>query len=383
MTPPEMGDAFEGTAAEYDERQATRAAMDDAFFASLDAHAEAKEARATPLPERARLRADIQGDTATYVADALEYMGQDFHAGPRFEWDRLHDVVGHLLPYWFMVVAAATGNGKSTVLMSIVKHFLRQGWPVYMLPLEQPAHVMALYLAALELGYPPSLVLENRYGELPRDAEARVKGHLRWQATKGAELLHFDKATDVGERELEQVYTRAQAFGAKLVIVDHLHRLRLDGPNDYSALRRIAKTSKELAKSYAIPNLSAAQLHRDKEGDPLAPYKPPKSSAIQGGEVILQEADVGFGLYRPLLPDFDPSSPEAKLIRMGHKPLKDVLEKNAVGIHMFKHRIRGEAKGDIIKLEYRYGQIVCPDTEARLADEQRRGLFRQPYGGHA
>jgi replicative DNA helicase len=339
----------------------------DRLYASLEAM---EHGGALPADDPARV--ELQSDTLSQVADALDYMTQDFSKCPRLEWDSLHDVIGHILPYWFWVIAAATGNGKSTTLMSIVKHFARERWPVYMLPLEQPTDVMRLYWAALELGYHPTTVLENRYRELPADARAQIAAHLKWQATDGERLVHFDRATGVNERVLEQAVKRAVAFGAKIVIVDHIHRLELEGNNPHASLKRMCKHIKELAKGYRIPILCAAQLHRDKDGDVLAPFKPPKPTAIEGGEVIRQECDVAFGLYRPLVDTFDEK--DAVNVRMGRAQIKPFLEPNAVGVHMLKHRLRGDQFGTIVRLRYERGAIVCPETERRLAYESRHGL---------
>lgn len=366
----EPGDAYEG-----DDALPLLTPQESARALAVERADRAMTGGAAPaLPRRlvAPMRAELQSDTRTQVADALAYMDQDFTRCPRFEWDRVHDVVGQILPYWFLVLAAATGNGKSTTLMSIVKHCAREGWPVYMLPLEQPTDVMRLYWAALELGFPPSAVLENRWRELPRDAYERVQKHLKWQATDGERLVHFDAATGVNEAVLEAAVQRARAFGARLVIVDHLHRLELDGANPHAALKRMCKHIKELAKGYRIPILCAAQLHRDKDGDVLAPFKPPKPTAIEGGEVIRQECDVALGLYRPLRAGF--SDKDAQAVRMGREEIRDHLEPNAVGVHVLKHRLRGEMLGRIITLRYERGAIVCPDTQRRLEYEARHGL---------
>lgn len=322
--------------------------------------------------ENAGPRALLQNETITQVADALAYMGQDFSRSPRVPWDALFDVVGWFLPFQFWVVAAATGNGKSTTLMSIVLSLLEHRQPVYMYPLEQRTDVMRLYLAAIACGYHPALVQENNWANLPADARTRLAAHLDWQVREAEGLLHFAPESTVTAAVLERGLKEAKAFGAKLVIIDHIHRLSLDSRNAYESLREMCVLLKELAKSYNIPILCAAQLHRDKEHDVLAPYKPPKPTAIQGGEVIRQECDVALGLYRPLIEMFGKS--DALAVRMGQKRIKDFLKPNALGVHVLKHRLRGDALGDVIELEYRNGRILDPATETREAWESRNGL---------
>jgi replicative DNA helicase len=293
---------------------------------------------------------------------------------PRVPWDALHELIGPLWPEAFWVVAAATGNGKSTLLMQLVDAWASEGVAVWMLPLEQSPHVMRLYWAALARRLDPQRVLENDWAHLPSGAEAAVREHLAWQAadTGGARLLRFSDAPRVGEREIQEQYAQAFQFGAQVVVIDHLHRLDLSGANPHAMLVRLCQCLKELAKAYAIPCVVAAQLHRDKEGDLLAPFLPPKPTAIQGGEVIRQEADVAIGLYRPLLDTF--TAENARAVRMGQSKIRPFLEPNTVGVHVLKHRVRGAALGEVLKLRYEHGRILCAQTEDRLAYERRHDL---------
>jgi hypothetical protein len=110
---------------------------------------------------------------------------------------------------------------------------------------------------------------------------------------------------------------------------------------------------KEMVKHYRIPLLGLAQLHRG-DGDILAPFRPPKPTAIQGGEVIRQLADVVAGIYRPLQPM---SRNDEQEVRAGTRALKNWLEPNMVGVHVMKHRVDGEQFGEIVKLRWHKGMI--------------------------
>ncbi len=145
----------------------------------------------------------------------------------------------------------------------------------------------------------------------------------------------------------------------------------LEGGNQHAALVNLCQLLKEGAKDFKIPVLCAAQLHRG-DGDVLAPFLPPKPTAIQGGEVVRQESDVAMGLYRPLAANF--TAQDAREVRMGQKRIKPYLEPETIGIHILKHRIRGDMLGEILKLGYKHGRIVCRETEDRLAYEQRTDL---------
>lgn len=325
-------------------------------------------AAATQSPEQ------TSAGAADQVLDALTRLKIDPRTLLRLPWDSLHDLLGYLWPEQFWVVAAATGNGKSTFLMQLINAWASQKRRIYFLPLEQPADVMRQYWAALANDLDPARVLQNDWASLPRDAQHRVTEHLKWQAelSGGRTRVHFSDARYVSEDILAEEMLHALAFGADVVIIDHIHRLDLGTGNSWNGLVRICQAIKEGAKNCRIPVLAAAQMHRDKEGDVLAPFLPPKPTAIQGGEVIRQEADVALGLYRPLLASFTPD--DARDIRAGKAKVGPFLEPHCVGAHVLKHRVRGSTFGDIVKLKYLHGKITCSETEDRLAYEGRLDL---------
>jgi len=229
---------------------------------------------------------DFAGIAATQADEAIALTQEDTSQCPRVPWDALHDVVGPLLPWQFWVLAAATGNGKSTTLMSLVASWLGEERRVCMLPLEQPGDIMRLYLAALRQGLDPRRVIAGRWLDLPAGAKAAVHADLRWQATAGAPFLHFSPRAFVDEAGLRASMREAADFGADVLVIDHLHRLQMTGHREgHQSLVRICQLLKELAKEYRIPVLCAAQLHRG-DGDPIAPYLPPKPEALQHEKVV-------------------------------------------------------------------------------------------------
>lgn len=316
---------------------------------------------------------DFPAIAAAQVEAARTLTTEDTTGCPRMPWDALHAVTGPMLPWQFWVLAAATGNGKSTTLMSLVAAWLSEERRVYMLPLEQPGDLMRLYLAALRQGLDPRRVLAGRWEDLPAHAKASVQKDLAWQATPdAAALLHFSPRAFVDEAGLRASLDEAADFGADVVIIDHLHRLQMTGHRDsYQALVRICQLLKELAKSHRIPILCAAQLHRG-DGDLLAPYHPPKPTAIQGGEVIRQECDLALGVYRPLRGVM--SREDALELKAGQRSITQFLEPYCVGFHVLKHRVDGEQNGKIVRLHYERGQISDPVTDQRAAWEARHGL---------
>lgn len=307
--------------------------------------------------------AEIAKQQTTAAAELASF---DTSGCLRMPWQDLDAVAGPLLPWHFWVLAAATGNGKSTALMSIVQQWLVEGRSVYMLPLEQPSDVMRLYLAALRCALDPRAVLTGQVS--PEDRRA-VYADLSWQQGDGAHLLYFSDRPFVDELGLRASVEEAVAFGADVVIVDHLHHLQMTGhANPHQALVRICQLIKELAKQHRIPILCAAQLHRG-DGDPLAPYRPPKPTSIQGGEVIRQVCDVALGLWRPLAPGFDRTA--ELLVRNGEQEIREYLEPACVGVHVLKHRVDGGQLARRVYLRWEAGRLTEPTFDQRSRWRER------------
>lgn len=316
----------------------------------------------------------LTANVAEQIADAESRLRLDFAKQARLPWDSLHDVVGPLWPGDFWVIAASTGHGKTTALMNLVREWALEHRRVWVLPLEQSAGRMRLYWAAFELELHPTIVLENRLSQVERQ---RVKDHLAWQRGPGRELIGFSDDEVLTPSGVFTAYEEAVRFGAQILVIDHLSHMAPDrsGGQRYDALTEICQGIVALGKDTACTGLvtiAAAQLGRDREGDILAPFLPPKETAIQGGEVIRQTCHVALGLYRPLRSTFEKG--DALAVRHGQSDLKQYLEPNTIGVRVLKHRVRGDAFGQIVKLGFEKGRITCPHTTERLNFETRNDL---------
>lgn len=304
----------------------------------------------------------------TFRAEAR--LDEDFTKCPQTPWDSVNRVIGHgLLPDQFWVLAASSGHGKSTALMNLLAAWVEEGRRVYMLPLEQPTDVMRIYWAALAFNYPTKYVLRNAWHLLPPTAKEYVAEHIRWQRGEGASLVHFSDERFVDEGKLVRAMEEAAEFGAEVVVVDHLHRLGLTGHDRYAAWESMCNRVKELANSFRIPVIGAAQINeRKQKGDRLRAFFPPQVDDIQNGKILEQVSDVVMAAYRPLRADI--TAAEIKEVRMG-SPVKPCLAQNTIGIHVLKSRIEGEI-GDVLQLGYKGGKITCPETEERMFRIERQ-----------
>lgn len=305
------------------------------------------------------------------VLDALGRLDVDPARLPRVPWDSLHDLIGPLWAGDVWGIAAATGNGKTTAAAHLIESWVDLGLRVYVCSLEQSPAELRTVLASLKLDLHPQRVLENRWDTLPRDSKSRVAAELKRQIVELESRLIFAPTDEMTVESLEYEMANAYALGAHVVVIDHVHHIDLGTTNQHAALTRFCRTLKTLCKQYQIPVLLLAQMNRG-ERDPVAPYQPPNVYGIQGGEVIRQVCSVAIGLYRPLVDTFD--TEDARLVRTGKKEINEYVVKEAIGVHVMKHRNRGEMVGRLQQLHYKQGRIRCPRTEDRLLYEARHDL---------
>lgn len=306
---------------------------------------------------------DFAGRTRTQVHRARELIRENFDASVRLPWPSLHRVIGHgLLPYQLWTVAAASGHGKTTAAMNLVKAWVEEGKRVYVIPLEQPTDVMRVYLAALTLGFPTKLALANRWREiLNPTAQDAVDAELVRQEDD-AELLHFSDVDFLTLRGLPGVLNEAQAFGADVILIDHIHQIQYEGFNANAEFTRICQTLQDFSKNQRIPIIPMAQLHRDKgPRDPLRFYVPPDVDSIQMGKVLEQVSSVVLGLFRPLLANI--TKQEMQRIRLRQVPVKHFLKPATMAVSVLKSRISGDV-GDVVDLTYDRGHIRDPEETA-------------------
>lgn len=302
------------------------------------------------------------------VLDALSRLNIDPTRLPRLPWDTVHEVCGPLWPTDIWCVAAATGNGKTTVLAHLIEHWVMERTTVYVMSLEQDPMEIRTALAALACHFHVQRVLENDWHGLPRDAKSQIARHLQWQDREARAALRFHPRQAVTIETIEHDLMMAAHVGAKVIILDHIGMVDLGPGNQHAMLKLLCRILKSFVNHLRIPIVMAAQINRG-DRDPIAPYQPPNVYSIEGGEVIRQIASVALGLYRPLVETFD--TEDARQVRTGRRKIGQYVKPNTIGVHVMKHRLRGGTLGDLMELPYEHGRITCPKTLARVGQEDR------------
>ena len=297
---------------------------------------------------------DFAERTRRQVRAGTDLIHADYSQCVHLPWVSLSNVIGHgLLPYQLWTLAAASGHGKTTAAMNLVKAWVEMGKRVYFVPLEQPTDVMRVYLAALRLGLSTKLALAHRWKDLPPSAQGAIESDLVEQENE-AELLHFSDVDFLTVSGVPNVLEEAAAFKADVILIDHVHNIRSEGRSAIAEFVQVCQTLYNFSKNRRIPIVAMAQLHRGLVRDRLRPYLPPDVETIHMGDVLRQVSSVVMGLFRPLA--YWVTAKDRAKIRLG-EPVGQYLKPNTMGISVLKSRINGEDCGGIVELEYDRGHI--------------------------
>lgn len=298
---------------------------------------------------------------------AVERLQIDPLHQPRVPWDTIHDLTGPVLPQTIWGICATTGSGKTTVAAHLIEAWIAEGKTVYVITLEQPPEEYRTALAALALGMHPQMALEYAWTRLPLNAKADIEREVLRQGNELQWRLNFSGITSLHADGLEREFEAAGIAEADVIVIDHWHRIRTGG---YTGLEHLCDTMRELLTTYVTPVVALFQIHRG-DRDPMAPYRPPNTNHIQGGEVIPQLLSVCLGLYRPTVLM---SAEDVAQVRRGQRRIKEFAAPNEMGVVVMKHRTRGHLTGETRTLPYTHGRIRDPATEARIKEEERLQL---------
>ncbi len=316
-------------------------------------------------PEAAGMEADVGESIWGEVEEAFNYLATDpDHGGIHLPWKVLDQVIGPIRNHYLALLGADTGNGKTSVMMHLLHEWQAIGKRVLMVSLEIDPFLLRLYWACLAVGLDPRPVIRRGQQGLSQEDCAQVQRHMTWQAGSrdAAARVRFSSFRQLALKDLRSMMVEAKWQGADVILLDHLHEIDIDGPeargSGYDRWVTCCRSLKELVREYQIPVVAAAQFHRDKQFDRLAPFLPPKDTAFQGGHKLLQVADVAIGLYRPLKPMIT----KAEMIKMrsGMLNVRDFVTTSQIGCTVLKHRY-DDQRGKGCTLRYENGYITDPD----------------------
>lgn len=296
------------------------------------------------------------------VERALERIAWDPNGIRRFRFRPagLHAIARYLVPGQLWIIAAATGIGKTTLLLCAADDFVLDGARVAYLGLEMEDHELRTAHACLRARVPRWVAVENSWSEQPggREMAKSVMEHLFAQRKHPlVDRLLFLPHRYIDAGVLKQAAKEAAAFGADILIVDHLNHISSSSLNDFT---HIVQLSKKIAEDHGLVNISAVQMNRDavRGGHKLTRYQPMQLQHMYGGGVIEHNAVVVLNPYRPIVTGADETTKKLILAATkGDIEPTSVLQKDRMGIAVLKHRPRGELEGHRCVLRLEHGKL--------------------------
>jgi replicative DNA helicase len=320
-----------------------------------------------PLPIAAEDMPDAESMNDEQVQAAVYRLHENTDHYPRYPWHELADLAGPMCPQDLMLVGARTGQGKSTFLLSLFDKLIAdQGRSGLYIGLEQSPDILRNKWACLRAGVVPKLVLATRPHERGsahwQDAMTKVQMELKWQRSDSVRgRSHFSATRTINARGLRLWTEWAVERRCEFVMVDHIDRIQHGpGQNSFHELSETVRLAKELAVEHKIVMLVASQVGRP--ADALEQFMPPSLHNLRGAGTKEEEADTVLGIYRPLKPDT--TDKDLKRVRQGLLDREKVIEPNAMGVMLLKHRLDGPVAGKVVKLNVWHGKVTEPSTES-------------------
>ncbi len=325
------------------------------------------------MTDERKLKAIAQTDaiieSSDQSVDARQALARPPEAYLHLPFTDLDGLVGGMAPGDIWFVAAFSGNGKTSLLMSLVLRLLLAGRTVYYMGLESRPHILRTQLACLRLGYDVGEVLSGaaKSWTMWDSIRAELVSDLRQQSElrDGYRFLVNGQAA-INASGLGAAMHDAAMNKADLVIIDHIDHLQLDSGNAYEQSRRVTQQLLDLAHANQLRMLIATQLNNEAaKGDRLAIYQPPQPHHVYMGAHKRMIATGMLGLFRPTRPNL--SKEEMTAVRNGILEPGTILEANTMGVVCMKHRYFGHREGHRTFLRVERGKVSDMDLRDREA----------------
>lgn len=200
-------------------------------------------------------------------------------------WRALNDLTFGLQPSDLIVVGARPAMGKSVLGFNLAAFTALRGNRVALFSLEMPTD-QVVQRCVSALGEIPHDWLRSPAADPSQDHWSRLSSTV--PQLKSAPLLIDDQAA----LTVEQIVARAKRAhlqsALSLVVVDHLHIVRIKGDNPVRELGDVSRALKALAKELNIPVVLLAQLNRGNTG---RTDKRPTMADLRASGEIEQDAD--------------------------------------------------------------------------------------------
>jgi KaiC/GvpD/RAD55 family RecA-like ATPase len=282
-------------------------------------------------------------------------------------WPRLAQVVGGIAPGSQVYVAANTGSGKTSWMLSAVCRWLSTGRRLYYAGLESRPEILRTQLACRVLGYDAGYVLSGDFNRDPNANRIRAELKIELERQRDSDVyqrIYFSPHEALSGRIMRSILHEARDFAAEAVIIDHIdHGAAPANGNHYAESRATVAVAHELTNKFALRTFIATQTNwGGASSDRLRNHKPLRLEHLFMGGHKAQIADVVLGLYRPMRADT--TRQQRVDVEKGRAEVATILARNTIAVNVMKHRLYGERAGKIVALGFHRGDV----TDAPLID---------------
>jgi replicative DNA helicase len=212
-----------------------------------------------------------------------------------------------LWPSQLVLLAARTGQGKSTLAQNIAENIADAGSPVLFFTLEMSRRELQLRSIA-RAGRIDGDRLST--GQVTKEEAGRLKDALEIVRGRTNLLIHDEGITTTATlASLARRHNEQHPLG--LVVVDYIGLLQGEGENQTQRIASISRNLKLLAQNLHVPILALSQMNR-KQDDRTD--KEPRLSDLRDSGALEQDADVVLFLHREA--DHDPGVEDTGSIKV-------------------------------------------------------------------
>ena len=173
-------------------------------------------------------------------------------------YPKLDELTDGLRPSTLTIIGARPKQGKTAILLSIIRNLCKNGVPCVLFSLEMPKDQIVQRLIALEANIDYSRLARGRYDASEEAAieDAAIEVD-RWP-------LIIDDAGSLTPSALAMRARNAVTVdGAKVIFIDYLQRITPEkGSKRYEEVTAISMAIADMRKALSVPIVCAAQLNR-------------------------------------------------------------------------------------------------------------------------
>ena len=312
------------------------------LYNNLGCDDESFRATVAALPERPVGKDTTETRNKRYQLEAIESL-QAAQVITYWGWPDFDRTFGPLVRGWLYVVGARPGNGKTSILLSLLSRLREDGIPTLYFGTEMIPSDLVKKWAALRLGMNELRVFTD---QLRADERKTLQTEIEY--VTNSQKLTFSSSSRLDQEriaaEVAWAFDKCRGPEPLVLILDHIHQVT----QEREVLETLIRELKYLATERRVAMLVASQLSRPKDAGPFDLYMPPSLSRYKGASAMEENLDVGLGLFRPLRAGLKKGDRAA--VERGERAVTDLAEPNTMGVVCLKHRYGGSVAGKFVSL---------------------------------